>query len=160
MAGNHLEDLVAEWYEYSGYFVRRNVQVGPRRRGGYECELDVVAFHPGTKRLLHIEPSLDSYTWAIREQRYAKKFRAGRKYIPALFKGFAVPETPVLEQMALLVYASKRTRSKLGGGSICLISEFMEEIRATLRQRRVSQAAVPEQFPLLRSLQFAANYWK
>jgi hypothetical protein len=28
MPRNHLEDLVAEWYEFRGYFVRRNVQVG------------------------------------------------------------------------------------------------------------------------------------
>lgn len=45
MANNHLEQLVAEWYEHSGYFVRRNVLVGLRRNGGYECELDVVAFN-------------------------------------------------------------------------------------------------------------------
>lgn len=30
MAGNHLEALVAEWYEVRGYFVRRNVRVGRR----------------------------------------------------------------------------------------------------------------------------------
>src|SRR5690554_419807 len=41
---NHLEQLVAEWYEYRGYFVRRNIQVGPRANGGYECELDAVLF--------------------------------------------------------------------------------------------------------------------
>ena len=28
MAHNFLEQLVAEWYEYQGYFVRRNVMVG------------------------------------------------------------------------------------------------------------------------------------
>ena len=43
---NHLEQLFTERYEYRGYFVRRNVQVGPRLKGEYECELDVVAFHP------------------------------------------------------------------------------------------------------------------
>ena len=36
MASNFLEELVAEWYEYKGYFVRRNVRVGPRAKGGYE----------------------------------------------------------------------------------------------------------------------------
>jgi hypothetical protein len=57
MAGNHLEDLAAEWYQFQGFFVRRNVQVGKRLRGGYDCELDVVAFHPAERRLIHIEPS-------------------------------------------------------------------------------------------------------
>ena len=46
MASNFLEELTAEWYEFNGYFVRRNVNVGKRPEGGYECELDVVAFHP------------------------------------------------------------------------------------------------------------------
>lgn len=75
---NHLEQLVAEWYEYRGYFVRRNVQVGPRTKGGYECELDVVAFHPAQNHLVHIEPSMDADSWTKREKRYAKKFSAGR----------------------------------------------------------------------------------
>jgi hypothetical protein len=74
MPGNHLEELVAEWYQLDGFFVRRNVQVGKRERGGYECELDIVAFHPKTRRLVHVEPSLDSDKWEKREQRYKKKF--------------------------------------------------------------------------------------
>ena len=85
MAGNHLESLVAEWYELRGYFVRRNVQVGRRPKGGYECELDVVAFHPQKRSLVQIEPSLDAHTWTVREERYSKKFAAGSKYIPDLF---------------------------------------------------------------------------
>ena len=50
MAANYLEQLVAEWLEYQGYFVRRNVLVGKRAAGGYECELDVVAFNPICQR--------------------------------------------------------------------------------------------------------------
>lgn len=84
---NHLEQLVAEWYEFQGYFVRRNVMVDPRPRGGYECELDVVAFHPGKQHLVHLEPSLDADSWQRREERFAKKFDAGRRHIPAIFGG-------------------------------------------------------------------------
>lgn len=43
---NFLEQLVAEWYEYRGYFVRRNVLVGRRSQGGQDGELDIVAFNP------------------------------------------------------------------------------------------------------------------
>ena len=78
MASNFLEELVAEWYEYQEYFVRRNVLVGKRVRGGYESELDVVAFHPTKKHLVHIETSMDTQSWEQREQRFAKKFEAGR----------------------------------------------------------------------------------
>ncbi len=85
---NFLEQLVAEWYEFSGYFVRRNVHVGRRKGGGYECELDVIAFYPDGKRLVHIESSMDSHSWAKREKRFRKKFEAGRKHIPKLFQSF------------------------------------------------------------------------
>lgn len=59
-ASNYLEQLVGEWYEYRGYFVRRNVLVGKRAKGGYDCELDVVAFHPAKHHLVQIEPSMDA----------------------------------------------------------------------------------------------------
>ena len=157
MAGNHLEDLVAEWYQFQGFFVRRNVQVGKRLRGGYDCELDIVAFQPAERRLIHIEPSLDSDSWERREERYRKKFAAGRKHIPGLFPGLELPKAP--EQIALFVYGARGQRTGLAGGRIVLIREFMIEILETLRGRRVAASAIPEEFPLLRTLQFAAQYW-
>lgn len=157
LASNHLEDLVAQWYEYRGFFVRRNVQVGPRPQGGYECELDVVAFRPGDRKIFHIEPSLDADSWAVREFRYQKKFAAGKKYIPDIFSGLEIPDK--IEQIALLVFASKKSHSTLGGGKVVVIKEFMEEIRLELSQMKIAGAAVPEQYPLLRTLQFAAQLW-
>jgi hypothetical protein len=156
MPGNHLEELVAEWYQLQGYFVRRNVQVGKRAQGGYECELDIVAFHPKTRKLVHVEPSLDSDKWEKREQRYAKKFEAGRRYIPHLFEGMPLPAEP--EQIALFVYGGA-TRPTLAGGKVLLIKDFMRIILDNIRSRRVNTAAIPEEYPLLRTLQFAAQYW-
>jgi len=51
------------------------------------------------------------------------------------------------------------TRTTLAGGTILFIEDFLAEIRAVVRKRRVAIAAVPEEFPLVRTLQFAANYW-
>src|SRR5205085_1681087 len=110
---------------YRGYFVRQNVMVGRRVNGGYDCELDVVAFHPKRKELVHIEPSMDAQTWDKREVRYSKKFAAGRKHIPALFEGFELPSK--LQQIALFGYGSRGGRSTVGGGEIKLVSEFMRE---------------------------------
>lgn len=157
MASNHLEDLVAQWYQYQGYFVRRNVQVGRRARGGYECELDVVAFHPEQSRLVQVEPSLDAHSWEQREKRYQLKFAAGRKYIPALFPNMALPPEP--EQIALFVFGGRGSRTRLAGGQILFVKEFMAEILEAVRHRRIESAAIPEEFALLRTLQFAANYW-
>ena len=127
VAGNHLESLVAEWYELRGYFIRRNVKVGKRPNGGHECELDVVGFHPEQRSLVQIEPSLDANTWPVREARYAKKFDAGRKYIPGLFPGMAVPKH--IDQIALFVYGGGKSRERIAGGRVVFIRDFMEEIR-------------------------------
>lgn len=108
MRVNFLEELVAEWYEYEGYFVRRNVLVGKGPKGGHEGELDVVAFHPKTKHLVHIEPSYDSHSWESREDSYTKKFAAGRKYIPGMFSEILPDAAPdQIEQIALIAYIGK-----------------------------------------------------
>ena len=156
MAANYLEQLIAEWYEYQGFFVRRNVFVGKRPKGGYECELDVVAFHPHEQRLVHIEPSMDADSWAEREKRYKKKFAAGRKHIPQLFRGLTLPDR--IEQIAVLVFASTANHETLGGGRIVLITDLLEQIFAKLKDRSIASRAVPEHLMVLRSFQFVAQY--
>ena len=158
MAGNHLEQLIAEWYEYQGYFVRRNVRVGKREQGGYEGELDIVAFHPEKRHLVHIEASLDADSWAEREKRFKKKFQAGRKHIPDLFEGIELPDD--IEQMAVLAYASKRSRQQVGGGKLVLASELLSEIFTHLKSKRLTRGAISEHFPILRSFQFVVEYWE
>jgi hypothetical protein len=156
LAANYLEQLLAEWYEYRGYFVRRNVLVGRRPNGGYECELDIVAFHPGKKHLVHVEPSMDTYSWEKREERLAKKFAAGKKHIPALFAGLEIP--PQTEQIAVLVYGSEKTKSEMGGGKVVFIRTILREIFKHLAPLRLESNAVPEHLAILRSFQFVAQY--
>jgi hypothetical protein len=150
-----LEQLVAEWYEYQGYFVRRNVLVGPRLKGGYECELDVIAFNPERKHLVHIEPSMDTNTWAERERRYTKKFAAGRKYIPHVFKGLILPND--IEQIAVLTFAAKKNHVTLGGGKLVLVEDLLSEIFEALKTKRIGRNSIPEHWTVLRSFQFVAE---
>jgi hypothetical protein len=158
MANNFLEQLVAEWYEYRGYFVRRNVPVGKRTRGGYECELDIVAFDPLARHLVHIEPSMDAESWAKRERRFRIKFDAGRKYVPALFPGLDLPEE--IEQIAIFTFASRTNHPTLAGRRVMLISDLMREIMEDLSEKKNAAAAVPEHHPILRTLQFVVEYRK
>lgn len=153
---NHLEQLVVEWFEYQGYFVRRNVHVGKRGNGGWECELDVVAFNPTKKHLVHIEPSMDANSWTKREERYKKKFEAGRKYIPQLFSGIEVPQC--IEQIALFGLGSKANNPMLAGGHVWLASDLLLQITNCLRKLPVEKAAVSEQYPLLRTIQFVCQH--
>lgn len=156
MASNYLEQLVGEWLEFTGYFVRRNVLVGKRAAGGYECELDVVGYHPGKRHLIHVEPSMDANSWTERERRYTKKFAAGRAYIPELFEHMQLPE--VIEQVALFVYGSNTTHHTIAGGVVWTMRDLMGRITLELSGRTLARAAVPEHLPLLRTIQFVSEY--
>jgi hypothetical protein len=156
MAANHLEQLLAEWYEFQGYYLRRNTPVGRLPRGGYACELDIVGFHPITRHLIHLEASLDADSWERREERYERKFRLGREYIPQLFTGLDLPAG--IDQRAVLVFASKGKKTTIGGGKIVLAAEIVEEILTALRGRQMATNMIPEQMPIMRTLQFVAEY--
>ncbi len=156
---SHLEDLLCEYYEWRGYIVRRNVKVGPLGHGGWEGELDVVAYHPKTQELIHLEPSIDAHPWTLREARFRKKFAAGRKYIFSDVYPWLDRTTP-LKQVAVLVAVGKRTQ--LAGGAVRTIDEITREIRAKVaEQGKMSSHAIPEQFPLLRTIQLVeAGYYR
>ncbi len=158
MALNHLEQLVAEWYEFQGYYVRRNAFVGRLSKGGYTCELDVIAFHPESKHLVHIESAVGSDSWEQRERRYVKKFEAGRRYIPEMFKHFGVSEG--IDQIALFIAGNNKKHSHIGGGRVVLAWELLREIMESPKLLPIGKQIVPEQFGNLRTLQFVREYKK
>lgn len=158
MAINHLEELIAEWYEYKGYYVKRNVLVGKRTKGGYECELDIIAFNPATKHLVHIEPSLDSDSWSIRERRYQKKFNAGKKYIKDHLTGFALPDE--IDQLAVFLYATNTNHPTLAGGRVISAGDILYEIFLELESKKIMNAAIPEHLSILRSFQYVCEFRK
>jgi hypothetical protein len=150
---NHLEELTAEWLNYNRYFVRTAVRVGKRAKGGWDGELDVVAFHPSRQHFLHVECSIDAHNWDKREARFVKKFDFGRKHARELFSGMNLPTS--LDQVVVHGYLSAPERHRvLGGGRLITSEELTAEIMHSLPERMWS-SAVPEQFPLLRTLQIA-----
>lgn len=154
MAYNFLEELAVEWYDLQGYFVRRNVLVGLRKAGGYEGELDVVAFNPVTRHLVHVEATHDAHSWSTRDARFSKKFGAGRKWIPKLFPGVDLPTE--IDQVCLLGFGSNKNRKMVGGGRIVTVAEFLETILREVIVLTRKNTSVPEGHPLLRTLQFIA----
>ena len=154
---DYLEQLVGEWYEYQGYFVRYDLWFGLELDGTYEAELDVVAFHPVHNRLVHIESCLDCLEWKEREQHFRLKFEAGRKYLHRMF-GFE-PRASI-EQIAMIALAEGLDphRHTVAGAKIMRLPEFLAEIVAKLSTFNVASCLISEQWPLLRTLQFAIEY--
>ncbi len=157
---SHLEDLIAEFYDWKGYLVKRNIKVGRLQHGGWEMELDVIAFDPHSGHLIHLEPSIDAHSWAIREQRFSKKFKSARKYIFSEVFTWLDRKTKV-EQVAILI-SHPKGRDTLAGGKLISIDELVLEIKQKIRGRGITaKNAIPEQYPLLRTMQLAENgYYK
>ena len=149
---NHLETLVRQFYEWQGYFVRGNVKVGKLSHGGWAGELDVVAYHPNTKHLIHIEPSIDALSWKERESRFKKKFDIGRKHIYRDIFPWLVESIP-LDQLAILIGTGKGLE-KIGGGRLESIDDFMLRVKRKIRAEGVMvKNAIPEEYGLLRTIQ-------
>ena len=149
---SHLENLIYQYYEWKNYIVRKNVKVGRLRHGGWEGELDIIAYHHRSNHLVHVEPSIDAHSWTKREARFRKKFDAGLKYIhdevfPWIDKSVAI------EQIAVLV-SSGSGRDKLAGGKVISIDQFVKCVRDEIAQCGVmAKNAIPEQYDLLRTIQ-------
>lgn len=157
---SHLENLIAEYYDWKGYLIKRNIKVGKLNHGGWKMELDVIAFDPHSGHLIHLEPSIDAHSWAKREERFTKKFGSAKKYIFSEVFTWLDPNT-VIEQVAVLI-SHPKGRDELAGAKIISIDELVAEIRQKIIECGiVSKNAIPEQYSLLRTLQLSHNgYYK
>jgi len=155
---NFLESLVAEWYEFSGYFVRSNSRTRKRPKGGWDVELDVLAFSPSDQRLVHIETSSDANSWQERKDRFLKKkFILSRKEYESLIGS----NIKTIEKIAIVGWgATKRDLNWGDNIEVVLIPQLLEEITAKLKETSPMKQAVPESFPLLRAMQMALAFEK
>lgn len=150
----HLESLIAEYLEWQGFLVKRNMKVGRRPKGGWEMELDVVGLNPKTQTIVHYEPSIDADTWSTRESRYKKKFERARRYMFTEVFNW-LPDSTHIEQIAVF-YNHPRGRDKIAGARIMSIDELMAEIRVKVTAcGPMISNAISEQYPLLRTIQMS-----
>lgn len=154
---NFLEQLAAEWFEYSGYFVRTNVRARKRAKGGWDMELDVLAYDPSTNSLLHVEASGDAESWEERKARFLKK-----KFVLSKKEYEEIIGAPVrtVSRIALVGWA-KSPKSNLDWGSdidVLTVPMFLEQISDRLRNQSFMSESVPESYPILRTIQMVLNY--
>ena len=151
---SHLESLIAEYLEWQGYLIRRNMKVGRRAKGGWEMELDVVGYHPQLNKIIHYEPSIDALPWVEREARYVKKFQLAQRYMFTEVFSWLDSSTQV-EQIAVF-YDHPKGRDTIAGGKIMSIDELVAEIRAkVISCGPMISNAIPQQYPLLRTIQMS-----
>ena len=153
---NFLEQLAAEWYEYSGYFVRTNVRAKKRSRGGWDKELDVIAYKPSSGELIHIETSGAAESLSQRIDMFNKKFELEdsdyREILHAKFNE--------IKRIVIAGWSIKpKTRLELNKNvEVILIPEFFNVIIKGIHEHDFMSAAVPESYPLLRTIQMMDKY--
>ena len=147
-----LEQLVAEWYALRGFFVRTNVLFGRREQGGYEGEIDVAAFNPRTKELIHLEISMDADSWNQRKERFEKKFKAAERHYRSVFD-FEYKE---IKKVAVVSWARPKQEINFGDDiELLTIPDLVNKIKAYLTKINSTNTMIPEGYPLMRAIQFA-----
>ncbi len=154
---NFLEQLVSEWYEYQGCFVRSNVRTRKRKKGGWDVELDVLAFNPKDGTLLHVETSGGSESWVERKKRFLTK-----KFILSTEEYETIVGRKIngIRKIALVSY-SHSTKADLKWGKnieVLLIPDLLKQIAEKLRSQDPMRESVPEGFPILRAMQMVLAY--
>ena len=156
---NFLENLASEWYEYHyKCFIRRNVRFGKREKGGYDNELDILAYHPQTRKLVHIEPSSDASSWKERKERYLKK-----KFIYSHddYEEILNCKIKSVQKIALVGFSKKPTTDLKWRPDIEVkpVPNFLSEIAEKIRSEKgIHNMAIPENYPLLRAIQATLNW--
>lgn len=148
---NFLEELVAEWYSYQGYLITTNRKFGRRPNGGYEGEIDVLAWGPRERRLIHIECSTDADRLVGRVRRFQRKFYTASQH----YKEILDIDFHSVRQLAIVGFSS--TRIDFGDGIVHqTVPELIKEIHACVSEKDPMSRAVSEKMPLLRALQYGA----
>ena len=152
---NFLEQLAAEYFTLQGYFVRTNMKFGKRLKGGWVGEMDVAAFAPMSRELVHIETSMDADRWEERVSRLIRKFDDASKYYKELF------DFPIhsISRIAVAGFSVQQEQPRIRRDiELKTCPQFISEIGAELLQRHPLKRAVPETLPLLRAMQFAVHW--
>jgi len=157
---NFLEELASEYYDHQGYFVKNNERVEIGKRGGYKTEMDVIAYHPTKKELIHLEATSEATHWEDKKRkdgkvdsgtksRIKKKFNIAKRNYKKLFDF----DFEHLKEIAIAGYG-KGSNKSLGDIELKTIPQFKGEVLEYVRKfNNSSVRVIPEKYPLLRTIQ-------
>ena len=155
MTESFIKLLLTEWYELQDYWVRGSVPVAKYLTGSVVSKLDFVAFDPTRASVVHIEVCMGGWNQSGLQCKCA--FEAGRKVLPQLFS--ADQMSVRIEQIALFPSDYFIEQPELAGGRVLCVRELMTEVHSRIAGSSLHPESIPERFPCLRTLQFAAKYW-
>jgi Holliday junction resolvase-like predicted endonuclease len=142
MVENFLEELAAEYYEFNGYWIKKNTR--------YEREeFDVFAMKKD--EFIHVECDGSSDTVEVIRKRLLGKFKRANKHYEQLF---GLKDVQKVKKIAIVGRTNKEF--KIGSGiTRKSIPEFVTE---TIDFVAKQPKTVPEQYGFLRMLQFEMQY--
>jgi len=143
---NVFEELAAEWYEFQGYCVRKNVTYGKGRSGGIGIEMDLIACRLGSDPV-HLESTVTSGPTAI--EKLKKHFTEAKE---AYREVLNVAPCKV-KQKAIVFSAKDRSKLEDDGVEVMSKDEFMKTIVEAMEKKNLSTDSVPHSLPLLRVVQ-------
>ena len=150
---NFLEQLAAEWYEFNGFFVRTNVRLGKREKGGFTGEIDVVAYNPKDRTMIHVETSTAAGKKSEIATRLLRQFKVASEQYDSLFD-FKPKD---IKKIAIVGTARTITMDIGEDIEVYSIPQFIRMVSESMKKHPLQGEAIPEGFPLLRSMQF--SYW-
>ena len=117
--------------------------------------MDVAAFHPATRELVHLETLMDADQWEERKKRFSRKFGDAKAHLNEIFS-FDIQR---IQQIAIVGFAAAGKKGLLGEGiEVKTVPEFVAQISRFLQTKHPLKDAIPENLPLLRAMQFALHW--
>ena len=158
-ASNFLEELVAEWYDFKGFFVKTNIPYGIGARGGIKGEIDILAYNPKDKCICHIEVSSDSDSWDNRIEKFKKRFN----HASAFYDKILPFNYEQVKKIAILSFGEPLSKNRelfeqSTKARLITLTAFFREIKSTLENIDPNKQAIPESYLLLRTIQFFIHH--
>ena len=155
---NFLEQVVAEWFDLKGYFVKTNLRFGKSPGGGVRGEMDVIAFHPQTKEFVHVEASTSAASWKRQCAVIERKFNSAGQHYDDMFQ-FPRESTRLIAISGFGRVAPAWAKERLGESGVTLesVPEFFRKVTAGIQDRPITKGTISETLPLLRAIQFSLH---
>jgi len=122
--------------------------------------MDVIAFHPKTKKFIHIECSTDAWSWEKKKEVFIKKFKNAQKFYDEKFPF----NKKKISKIAITGFSRPRINAaqKMNFGTdveVLLLPDFVVSIASELSKKNPWYIAINESsYPLLRSIQYGTFY--